>query len=326
MLRQDAVSDSFTPATGEVAELGRTAFLKQERSDSAGQNTPRGGVVNFSEGEKTQCREPAKDLARLGYAVVPRGSLGIHTLHWPALNAFLASVPSSLAYDPYDANQARARRYGAFLFDPSSGLLQPFGRRYDPTGAPLGEYYQDAIYNPDPTAAGVRRVFAGLRDDQINSRGLHELIRADFAIAEAAGVLPGSAAYLAGVHLIAVMPRPNHPAVSSPDELHCDGEPVTAVHLVERRNVTGGENTVSAVANTGKHPKSLPAGEIIEQFTLTTPLDGFIVDDRRVSHHVAEVQVMDPDFPAGRTVVLIDFRPMKPLSNDDLPKASAPTS
>jgi hypothetical protein len=115
------------------------------------------------------------------------------------------------------------------------------------------------------------------------------------------------------VHIVQIFATPGRPGVSSPPVLHRDGEFYTFAFLLERRNVMGGENVIGSLNVANKHPNEIPASEIIARFTLQKPLEGYVVDDHRVSHFVDAVVVDEATACLGyRTILLIDFTPAVP--------------
>lgn len=106
---------------------------------------------------------------------------------------------------------------------------------------------------------------------------------------------------------------PGKPSRSTPDCLHRDGQPYTAVHLVSRHDVTGGLNYIAPPRYSGRNVDELPA-DALTTFTLTEPLDSYIVDDAAVCHHVSAVGCAPGAASGSRTVMLIDFSPI-PLSS-----------
>jgi len=113
---------------------------------------------------------------------------------------------------------------------------------------------------------------------------------------------------IVGVHIIEFFVRRGCCVVSSPRNVHCDGEPFTWAFLIARSDVVGGENLIATVDSCGKNPGELQSEDILARFTLESPLDGWVVDDLRVSHYVSPVTTA-PDAAFGRrTMLLIDFR------------------
>lgn len=57
----------------------------------------------------------------------------------------------------------------------------------------------------------------------------------------------------------------------------------------------------------GMPATSLAPSQVIDRFVLLNPLQGWVVDDRRVSHYVSPVEVVTGAIEGHRTVLLIDF-------------------
>lgn len=219
----------------------------------------------------------------------------------PKLSRSLATLIgefSDLPVDPYVKAGERHRRYGRFVYLPWSNSLSPRS---------VAVYQQDGSVNVE--AGGVARQFPPLTDEMLANKLLNNLIRLDFAL------LPltpdeNSLPWDVGVHIIQMRARPGYPGISSPDCLHKDGEPFTYIHLLERKDVTGG---VNVIADNLKVP--------IFQVTLTDAMDSLVVKDDTVYHHVQRVEVA-PGLDQGyRTVLLIDFTPMKAQPNRYPPAA-----
>ena len=118
--------------------------------------------------------------------------------------------------------------------------------------------------------------------------------------------------FIAGVHLVTYEARPGRPAVSSPDLLHCDGEPFTFIHLVERRNVEGGANMIAPRAFEKKRPDEVPPEAVLAELTLESPLDTIAVNDAKVAHYVSRVQTVPGADRGWRSVILVDFSILAP--------------
>jgi hypothetical protein len=98
---------------------------------------------------------------------------------------------------------------------------------------------------------------------------------------------------------------------ATPDALHQDGEVFTFAHLIERRNVEGGENVIAGAEFVGKHPSCVARAAIKATFTLREYFDSYVVFDPMVSHHVNGVSRHRESQSAARAVLLIDFTPIK---------------
>lgn len=195
-----------------------------------------------------------------------------------------------LPLDQYAPDRTRYRRHSRFVQLPWDGYL---------THRPVHGYYQDKALNP--VNGGVVRKFADLSPTMRQNEFLLQLIQFDLEhlpFAENDLQYPLDV----GVHVIKIVARPGKPGVSSPNCLHKDGEPYTAIHLLSREDITGGE---SLVADNTKRS--------LFEVTLQDTLDSLIVRDSDVYHHVNPINVL-PDREEGfRVVLLIDFTPMKPI-------------
>jgi len=212
----------------------------------------------------------------------------------------LQAASSTLPRDEYCKAGNRYRRYAQYVTMPWSNTLQPL---------PPGEYYQSAEYNA--VDGGVGRWFAPLTPrEQLNPFllgliwfDLHQIPWPKKKFQRPIQV---------GVHFVKHVAEPGRAGISSPDELHRDGEPYTFVHLVERSGVEGGVNTIAPLAYTGYQPTDVPPNDLLLQVVLTSPLDSFVVSDVAVCHHVSAVNVM-PGYERGsRSVLLIEFLPLIP--------------
>jgi len=99
------------------------------------------------------------------------------------------------------------------------------------------------------------------------------------------------------MHQFRIEADPRHAGLPTPEGMHRDGVDWVAVTLIGRSNVAGG---VTAVADA--------AGQTLGSFTLETPLDTVLLDDRRVWHGVTPVQPLDPATTAHRDVLVLTFR------------------
>ncbi len=234
-------------------------------------------------------QSPRKNLEHLGYACFKGSDLSTSPHLRRELNAFCASY-ETLPADPYCERGNRYRRHSRFVLLPWLGLLEP---------RPITQYLQDRDLNP--TDGGMVRNFERLSDAMEANDFLREMILFDFhntTFPEAARSMPMDV----GVHAIRHIARPGVPGVSSPDQLHKDGEPYTFVHLIGRNRVTGGE---SMVADNDKRA--------LVTTSLMDCMDTVAVSDKDVYHAVTPVEVVAGETEGYRDVLLIDFTPMQPM-------------
>jgi hypothetical protein len=157
-------------------------------------------------------------------------------------------------------------------------------------------YTQSLALNEE--LGGVIRKFEPLPDEIANSTFLRNLILHDFDLCDFSP-LQRITPFDVGVHFIRMYAKPGVPGVSVPDCLHKDGEPYTFVHLMGRKNVSGGE---SVVADNKK--------QILLETALLQPLDMLGVKDSLVYHQARRVEVAADASEGYRDVILIDFSPM----------------
>jgi hypothetical protein len=262
---------------------------------------------------------PDRTLREKGWAKFDLADLPFAKWHAKGFEAFGIRVAASLPPDPYDPTGRRHRRYSVFFWSPKADLLMPVSREFGEDGLPVTPYLQGDEYQTE--FGNEVRWFPALEEWLLQSSILGGLIRADGMVARRAGVLPDAPGFYVGVHAIALVPGVDGPAVITPNEIHCDGEPVTFVHLLRRRNVTGGWNVVADRAALGRHPDEVDPALLHARFSLTMPGEGFVVDDRRVAHFVEGVALRDSALPGERTVLLIDLCPARRVLSHELPQA-----
>lgn len=98
---------------------------------------------------------------------------------------------------------------------------------------------------------------------------------------------------------------------ATPDALHQDGEVYTFAHLLERTNANGALNVIAPPEAAGNHPAAIDETNIIEQFTLENYFDSYAIFDPKVSHYVSGISRRVDGSDGSRTVLLVDFTPMK---------------
>lgn len=244
----------------------------------------------------------ADSVANQGYARVTaefqgelsRGDLGL------ARAAFLATVRDN-PLDRYSAGN-RHRRFQVFYFHPWTDRLESRPPVWDAERKEwVSTYIQAATINPEQ--GGKPRAFAPFSAMQRFNPFLGALIKKCYR------GLPWEAtdSLIVGAHVIQLVARPGMPAASSPDYLHCDSEPYTWAFLLERCRVDGGENLIAVPKVANQHPSTVADSDILERFTLEQPFDGWVVNDKLVSHYVSPVSVAENETVGWRTILLIDF-------------------
>jgi hypothetical protein len=197
---------------------------------------------------------------------------------------------NSLPLDTYDESANRYRQLSRYVLLPFAGLLVP-----RPNKALI--YQQNIGFNAE--ARGIERQFAALPEAISKADFLRELIMHDFANSPLDQEML-SGPIEVGVHFIRLWATPERPGVAVPNRLHKDGEPVTWVHLMNRRDVVGGESVITDNSQ----------AKVLCEATLNAPLDSIGIVDDMVWHMVKPVRVAESATVGIRDVILVDFTPM----------------
>lgn len=259
---------------------------------------------------QTSFRAVRDGLSSVGFA---RFSLEEHLEHYACALATLQEAAAEMPLDLTDGGAGRARLYGRFQLLPwkARGIdLHPEPGRINAFNGQFGlEYTQPATVNS--AAAGKRRVFKTFGDDLYSNPLLLDVIRDLF---EMVPFDPDTkaGAFVVGVHLVKLSPMGLCEAVASPPVVHRDGEPYTAAVLINRVNAKGGFNAVTQPRWHDHRMDEVENDDVLDIFTLESPLQGYIVDDLKVAHYVSPVASIDPLHPAERTILLVDFTPSRP--------------
>ena len=220
----------------------------------------------------------------------------------------LRDAYADLPPDPYAPGSGRYRRYARGMFLPWSKefLWMPATESQLRNG--MHGYYQG---DHNPEYVGVVRDLPAISDFVCRNQLLLDMIQFDFDQTrwdEDDSVWP----LFVGVHLIKLhIEEAGREAVSSPNELHQDGEPFVFAHLVYRTNAEGGGNLIAPPKYRGKQPADVPQQDRLSEFDLENPLESYAVTDHLVSHYVGPIHKGDDDGPGERAIVLTDWVPMR---------------
>lgn len=213
-----------------------------------------------------------------------------------------------LPRDPYDTKNTRYRWYGRGLYLPWEATFEWLPEEVAADGKSYSAYYQ-AGHNPEHREEF--RYFETIPPAARTNEALVMCIRNALAQTEwgnGDNFYPVSV----GIHFISQrVDRDNPVATVSPNCMHQDGETFDFVFLINRDGVEGGENFVAPPAASGKLPEDLLPAEIIDQFTLSKPMQGFGVKDVMVSHGVTEVKLCENSSYGYRNTLLIDTVTMR---------------
>ncbi len=192
-----------------------------------------------------------------------------------------------LEIDAYmsDGGRYRRRRYGRFFFVPSTAQVQRL---------PHAPVFQSRSVNS--FAGGMQRDFAPLRESTFVNPALLALIRRDFSYNPAATANQLADPWEVWVHQIRVETTIDSVGYPAPEGVHHDGHDFIAMHLVKKDNVRGGR---SMIYDNDRKP--------LYSCMLERGLDTLYADDHRVMHNVEPIAALNPDRPAKRDVLIIDY-------------------
>ncbi|KVE31054.1 2OG-Fe dioxygenase family protein [Burkholderia sp. TSV86] len=245
-------------------------------------------------------------LRTMGWATFDRADLMLGEVEQRELDQ-LARYAQTLPLDGFGGD-GRHRCYAEAVLTPSTRTLCWKPGIVGEGGKVEIEYQQATEFQPE--YGGVRRRFLRANDHVLQLSLIHRLIWFDFDLT---GWTGRDEPLQCGFHLVRLNAVPGKPSRSTPDCLHRDGQPYTAVHLVNRSGVSGGLNYIAAPRYAGERITEVPA-DALTTFMLTEPLDSYIIDDAAVCHHVSAVACAPGARSGARTVMLIDFSPI-PLAS-----------
>lgn len=264
-------------------------------------------VHSNSSVKECDCLNVETNLVERGFSHL---TLDSHQEYYVAALQELREAASKMPMDFTDGVAGRARLYGRFHLHPwnppGSDLVPEPGHLHTFNGEFGLEFTRPASVNS--VAAGKRKVFKAFDDHLYNNELILDVIRGLFVR------LPfdpdkKAGSFVVNVHLIKLAPQGTIEAVASPPLVHRDGEPFTAAILIDRANVKGGFNAITHRRWHDHSFQEVPREDVLDLFTLENPLEGYLVADNKVAHYVSPVGCVDPEFPAYRTILLVDFTP-----------------
>jgi hypothetical protein len=225
------------------------------------------------------------DIRNQGFAIARSSDFDLSELkaEWTRL----ASDWNNLVVDKYmaDAGRYRLRRFGRFYFVPATETLIQLAH------APV---FQTKYVNN--FAGGIQRDFAPLTEETFANSCLLALIKHDFKYFEVSDASRLSEPWEVWVHQIRIQTDGPNLVTPAPEGIHHDGHDFIAMHLVNRENVSGGENIIYD-----------NAWQPLASCMLEHPLDTIYCDDHRVMHAVEPISAADEVGDAKRDILIIDF-------------------
>ncbi|MBW5413050.1 2OG-Fe dioxygenase family protein [Pseudomonas sp. MAG002Y] len=181
---------------------------------------------------------------------------------------------------------ARFRRYSDFEYHPVNQELRQLEHR---------PYVQSLANNR--YVGGMERHFQDFSDEVIASPVLRSLIALDFEVYKS--VLPAhlhNDMWQCQIHQIRIEINPGQQVEITPEGIHCDGYPFSAMHFWGRHNITGAESRLYNVQE-----------ELLAALTYEHILDTTFFLDREMRHYVTPASTKDPKRPAFRQIIAISF-------------------
>jgi len=236
-------------------------------------------------------------LRREGYGFVPGSTMG-RLLVGAGLTEWDGYARSwdDLGPDRFmaDGGTYRKRRFACF-----SAQAGAFRRK------PAQAHYQTRENNP--LNGGIARMFEPVRDTiALHPANLAVLAACRDLFVAATPLARRPTAWHVEMHQFRIEAHVGVSGRPTPEGLHRDGVDWVLVLMVRRQNVTGGVSTIADAA-----------GTILQDATLTEPLDASLADDRRVLHGVSPVRRADPSRPAWRDVLVVTFRGEPPADESE---------
>jgi hypothetical protein len=156
---------------------------------------------------------------------------------------------------------------------------------------PHQPHYQSLEYNA--LNGGVAREYEPIPDAIIQGNTMQSVLH--FCLRLFNRLQPGTPWHIE-CHQFRIEARGAEYGKPTPEGVHRDGVDFVLVMMVKRVNISRGTTTMHDMEE-----------RTLDSFTLTSPLDCAIVNDRRCLHGVTPVEQIDPAAPAYRDVLVATF-------------------
>lgn len=182
-----------------------------------------------------------------------------------------------------DGGRYRRRRHAAFAV---SGTA-PIARK------PAQPHYQSRDRNP--LNGGIERWFEPVLDDVVATNTMTSVFA--FCRNTLSQLRADVTGWHVELHQFRILAQHDLAGQPTPEGMHRDGVDFVLVLLVNRQNVARGTTTIADLEK-----------NILGEFTLETPLDAAIVDDRFVYHGVTAIEPEAADQEAYRDVLVVTWK------------------
>lgn len=188
----------------------------------------------------------------------------------------------------FEGEGERCRRYGRFLLDPVPGTLKLF--KHD-------TFFQDKKF--DVLYGDIHRDFAPMTPDEYENDFFQKLLIESYQALPLKKSLEAQP-FEISVHMIRISTNPENPlGRPAPEGIHRDGYHFGSIHLMRRENLKGAVNNIYDLNK-----------NLIEQRTLTDPMDSIYFDDAAIFHGVSPFEPDDPMKRATRDMLILLYQPL----------------
>ncbi len=222
-----------------------------------------------------------------GFATV-RGNEFSLTGHYDQLFALTQSW-GEMSRDTYYGNEGRAnryRRYSDFVYNPNGRKLSPVEHR---------SYFQSEGMNQ--YVGGLHRHFEDLPEVMYTNPLLESLVQLDFEVYKE--ILPEAywtKEWQCQIHQIRIEVEAGKETEITPEGIHSDGYPYSAVHFWGKNNIDGAESRVYTKDE-----------EQLASITFNDVLDTLFFRDRDLKHYVTPATTADESKSGYRQIIAISF-------------------
>ena len=262
--------------------------------------------------QKSKVIEISEELKVRGFSFI-KNDVFDYNLDFYESFSDLKNEVRNIPFDVYDKNKSRKRIYGRYTLIPwlerGDDLIATPGRHYEFCGSYGLSFKQPANLNQEEY--GKKRVFDVIGENIYNNSALKSLIRTFWSISKINEDELDFPVQV-GVHIVKMEANPGEVAFASPNRVHCDGEPYTFATLVGKENVSGGRNVITDRKFMNYKIENVPQKSVKAEFTLDNELDSYVVSDEKVAHYVSPVMPNKEKETAQRTILLIDYTPLRP--------------
>jgi hypothetical protein len=247
----------------------------------------------------------AGDLKRTHWALLENFDERLSPLNAKARQELVQEGRAS-AFDPFCKLNYRQRGYRRGLIMGGKFILEP--AHLDLATGTEVVLYDQGDANPD--FQGEARSLPALPNRIWFNPAFREIQERCYRIALQTLDLPATALLAWECHLIRLIAKPGLPAEASPNLIHFDDgrdRMLTFVVVIERQDVEGGLNMITARQCAGLEAEAAPAQDVFYRGVIERPFDGYAFADSDVAHYVSGITTAPGASHGARTILIFDF-------------------